>query len=202
MSAMPQIILALLTPFLMTGGAPEALARQAASETIAGRTAPETLLAVAQSTAFALTAIDTLRLSLPPDLSLSMKLRLRGNANALNRSSQRSQPPAETTPVGDPVPAPAEDPTATIAALETAKTLVKQAKPGADAAWAEAMTDVAAEYQAALPSLSPADQQTHLARIGALSKIAATLSKGEAPSLKARLLGSTAIPIPPTIKTP
>jgi uncharacterized protein YoaH (UPF0181 family) len=74
--------------------------------------------------------------------------------------------------------------------------LVKQAKPGADAAWAEAMTDVAAEYQAALPSLSPADQQTHLARIGALSKIAATLSKGEAPSLKARLLGSTAIPIP------
>ena len=191
MSAMPQIVLALLTPFLMTGGAPEALARQAATETIAGHTAPAPLIAVAQSTAFALTAIDTLRLSLPADLSLSMKLRLRGNANALNRSSQRSQPPAEPA-----IAAPAADPAATIAALETAKTLVKQAKPGADAAWAEAMTDVAAEYQAALPSLSPADQQTHLARIGALSKIAATLSKGEAPSLKARLLASTAIPIP------
>jgi hypothetical protein len=46
------------------------------------------LINVAQVVAFAVTAIDNLRLSLPPDLSLSMKLKLRGNANALNRSAR------------------------------------------------------------------------------------------------------------------
>jgi hypothetical protein len=36
-------------------------------------------------------------------------------------------------------------------------------------------------------------RRTHLARIGALSTIASTLGAGQAPPLKARLLGTTAL---------
>jgi hypothetical protein len=62
-----------------------------------------------------------------------------------------------------------------------------------DVAWASAMTDVAAEYTAELPHLSPAQRQTHLARIGALTEISTMLGQGEAPPLKSRLLGSTTL---------
>ena len=45
-------------------------------------------MTIGQILAFALTALDNLRLSMAPDLSLSMKLKLRGNANALNRCAR------------------------------------------------------------------------------------------------------------------
>ena len=128
-----------------------------------------------------------------------MKLKLRGNANALTRSAHRAA--ATTEPQPDPTPEP--DPTEILATLKSAKTLVNQAEPPtkpdrqADLAWAAAMTDVAAEYQAELPSLPPAERRLHLARIAALSKTATTLTKGEAPSLKARLLNTTALPNTP-----
>ena len=54
----------------------------------------------------------------------------------------------------------------------------------ADLAWAAAMTDVATRYSAELPNLPPAQQQPHLARIRALTNIAAMLGKGEAPRSK------------------
>jgi hypothetical protein len=120
-------VLSLLAPFLAAGSITDpALIRLAAAETIAAYNAPspDRLIAIAQTVAFALTSVDNLRLSLPAGLSLSMKLKLRGNANALQRSAQR---------------------------------------------------------------------RTHLARIGALSTIASTLGAGQAPPLKARLLGTTAL---------
>jgi hypothetical protein len=90
-SPLMEFILTLLTPFLMTGGITDIhLARLAANEAIAAYTGetPTQLITIGQILAFALTALDNLRLSLPPDLSLSMKLKLRGNANALNRSAR------------------------------------------------------------------------------------------------------------------
>ncbi|MDB5400232.1 MAG: hypothetical protein JWQ55_2250, partial [Rhodopila sp.] len=82
-SPLMEFILTLLTPFLMTGGITDIhLARLAANEAIAAYTGetPTQLITIGQILAFALTALDNLRLSLPPDLSLSMKLKLRGNA--------------------------------------------------------------------------------------------------------------------------
>jgi hypothetical protein len=196
-----EFVLSILTPFLMTGSITDPdLARRAAAETIAAykAAAQDQLVTIAQIVAFALTALDNLRLSLPPDLSLSMKLKLRGNANALNRASQHAAATLESQQ-------PAPDPTEILTALESAKAIVQQAKatkPATphperdrqiDLAWANAMTDVAAEYTAELPALSPAERQNQLARIGALSKIATSLSSGDAPPLKARLLGTTSL---------
>jgi hypothetical protein len=81
-------ILGLLAPLLMTGSLTDiSLARLAAAEAIAAY-GKGNLMTIGQILAFALTALDNLRLSMPPDLSLSMKLKLRGNANALNRSAR------------------------------------------------------------------------------------------------------------------
>ena len=172
---MLELVLNLLTPFLIAAGLSDpALARQTAKETIAAYKAPDQLLTVAQITTFALAAIDNLRLSLPEDLSLSMKLKLRGNANALNRASQKATASLETKKPQ----APADPPAPT---------------PSQDLAWAAVMTDVATEYTAELPNLSPTQRHTHLARIAALSDTAHALGSGKAPPLKARLLGSTAI---------
>jgi hypothetical protein len=148
---------------------------------------------------FALTSVDNLRLSLPAGLSLSMKLKLRGNANALQRSSQRATATLEAHPQDTEPP----DPTAVLAALETAKTEVRKAQatpptqPSTDRQidlnWAGAMTDIATEFTTELAQMPPAQRRTHLARIGALSTIATTLGAGNAPPLKARLLGTTAL---------
>ena len=88
-----EFVLSLLVPFLTTGSLTDpALARRAAQETIAAYKAAgqDQLVTIAQLVAFALASLDNLRLSMPQDLSLSMKLKLRGTANALNRSSQRA----------------------------------------------------------------------------------------------------------------
>jgi hypothetical protein len=200
-------VISLLTPFLMGAGITDIdLARRAAAETIAayqaaGPSPNNQLVSIAQTVAFALASLDNLRLSMPADLSLSMKLKLRGNANALNRSSRDATTTLDSqrrdTQAAEP------DPTKLLAALEDTKTLVQQARttpPPAnptdreiDLSWASAMTDVATEYTAELAQLQPAQRRTHLARIGALSEIARTLGRGDAPPLKARLLGGTSL---------
>ena len=205
-------VLSLLAPFLAAGSITDpALIRLAAAETIAaynaptpdrpspGHPSPDRLIAIAQTVAFALTSVDNLRLSLPAGLSLSMKLKLRGNANALQRSSQRATATLEAHPQDTEPP----DPTAVLAALETAKTEVRKAQatpptqPSTDRQidlnWAGAMTDIATEFTTELAQMPPAQRRTHLARIGALSTIATTLGAGNAPPLKARLLGTTAL---------
>ena len=187
-------VLNLLTPFLIAGGLTDpALARQAAEQAIA-EAGNHQLLTTTQIVAFALTALDNLRLSLPEDLSLSMKLKLRGNANALNRASQKATATLQTQRHDTPETSP-----------ETAKTRVQQTAPKpanppappenrqTDLAWAAAMTDIATEYTAELPNLPPAQRRTHLAHIGALSETARLLGSGNAPPLKARLLGSTSL---------
>jgi hypothetical protein len=232
-----EFALSLLVPFLTTGSLTDpALARRAAAETIAAYKAAgqDQLVTIAQLVAFALASLDNLRLSMPPDLSLSMKLKLRGTANALNRASQHAT--ATLDRQRRDITSPERDETEILASLEAAKIVVQQALaahppapiatpnhppatpalanpiriPDAaetqrkkihalatdrhiDCAWASAMTDVGAEYTAELPHLTPAQRQTHLARIGALSEISTMLGRGEAPPLKARLLGSTTL---------
>jgi hypothetical protein len=193
--------LSLIAPLLMIGGVTDIdLARKAATETIAAykATGQDQIVSIAQIVGFALVSLDNLRLSVPSDVSLTMKLKLRGNANAMNRASQR----ATATLEGQRREAPVQeaDPVAVIAALEEAKTEVAQAgvgdgsaDRGVDLAWAGAMTEVAAEYAAELAGLAPAQRRTHLARIGALSDIARALGRGEAPALKVRLLGGTTL---------
>jgi hypothetical protein len=207
-------IISLLTPFLMTAGITDiGLARRAVTETIAayqaaGPSRNDQLVSIAQTVAFALASLDNLRLSMPADLSLSMKLKLRGNANALNRSSRDATATLDSQRRDTPAAEPEPDPTKLLAALEDTKTLVRQAEttPPAgpitagpitdreiDLSWASAMTDIATEFSAELPNLQPAQRRTYLARIGALSEIARTLSGPSAPPLKARLLGSTSL---------
>ena len=95
--ALMDILPDLLAPLLMTGAAADPVrARRAAEQAIGQyRTDCRTgtqgeLVTIGQIVAFALTAIDNLRLSMSDDVSMTMKLRLRGNANALNRASLRA----------------------------------------------------------------------------------------------------------------
>jgi hypothetical protein len=103
-----EFVLSLIVPLLMTGCIVDiALARLAALETIAAYKArgQGELVTIAQIVGFALAALDNLRLSTAADLSLTMKLRLRGNANALNRASQRASIALQRPSLGADAPA-------------------------------------------------------------------------------------------------
>ena len=105
------LIVTLLAPmFLLTSGGDIAFARLAAIETVSAYRARShcDLIAIAQIVGCGLVALGSLGLSMADDLSLSMTLRLRGNATALNRTVEharralaQSRPDAET---GDMVP--------------------------------------------------------------------------------------------------
>jgi len=106
-----ECVLGFLTPLLMAGCSCDlGHARMAAIETLASyqaRTQAE-LVKIAQIIGFGLIAMDNLRLSMA-DVSLSMRLRLRGGANALNRSAQQNHRALEKSRCGIPrQPGPAE----------------------------------------------------------------------------------------------
>ena len=87
------IIIDLVTPLLMTAGLTDiSLARIAARQAIEAYRAqaePE-LVSAAQIFGFGICSLDSLRLSARNGASINQKLRLRGNANGLSRSSQRA----------------------------------------------------------------------------------------------------------------
>jgi hypothetical protein len=88
------LIIVLLAPmFLGPSGGDIAYARLAAKETVNAYCARNQadLIAVAQIVAFGLAALGSLSLSLADDIPLSMILRLRGNAVALNRSAEQNR---------------------------------------------------------------------------------------------------------------
>ncbi len=88
------LIVTLLAPMFLgvTGGDP-GLARMAAIETINAYRAQNLsdLIAIAQIIAYGLAALGSLSLSMADDVSLSMTLRLRGNANACTRSAEQNR---------------------------------------------------------------------------------------------------------------
>jgi hypothetical protein len=129
--ALMQFMLGAVTPFLMTGGIADA--DVAARQTImaydpAGH---DQLITVAQIVGFALASLDNLRLSAAADLSAAMKLRLRGNAAALNRVSQRNMGALEAQRHAIEDPTPALDGlarTEALASLEGARNDVESAR--------------------------------------------------------------------------
>ncbi|MDB5399230.1 MAG: hypothetical protein JWQ55_1248 [Rhodopila sp.] len=200
-------ILTILTPLLLTSSLTEAT--RAAHQMIAAYKAAgeDQLINIAQIAGFALTSLDNLRLSAAPDLSLSMKLKLRGNANALNRSSQRStttaaEPQLPKTAAPDDTAAEAE----ALAALEQARIAIKRPNPitpitpqptyqsdqSRETIWANAMTEVAAESARNLAKLPPSQRRAEIIRIGALSEAASHLTRTSA-SNRSTLLTTTAL---------
>ncbi|MDR3532582.1 MAG: hypothetical protein P4L90_18765 [Rhodopila sp.] len=88
------LIVAILAPMFLTASGGDILfARMAALQTVnAYRARTEAdLLAVAHIVAFGLAALGSLSLSMADNLSLSMTLRLRGNAVALNRAAEQNR---------------------------------------------------------------------------------------------------------------
>lgn len=94
------LIVTLLAPmFLGAAGGDIGFARMAAIETVSAYRARNLadLIAIAQIIGYGLAALGSLSLSMADDLSLSMTLRLRGNANALTRSAERNRRALENT---------------------------------------------------------------------------------------------------------
>jgi hypothetical protein len=112
------LIATLLAPiFLGVAGGDTTLARLAVIEIINDYRARNhaDLVAAAQVVAFGLAALGSLSLSMADDLSLSMTLRLRGNAVSLNRSAEQNRRvlreplrdnPTPHHPVTEPEPTP------------------------------------------------------------------------------------------------
>ena len=105
-SILLSLIATLLAPrFLCVTGGDLALAHMAAIETINDYRARNNadLIAIAQIIACGLAALGSLSQSMEDDISLSMTLRLRGNAVALNRSAEQNrrvlQQPIRDTPL-------------------------------------------------------------------------------------------------------
>jgi hypothetical protein len=225
------LIVTLLTPmFLYAGGGDIALARGAAFETINAYCVRDkvSLIAIAKILAFDLATLSSLSLSMADEMSVSLALRLRGNANSLDRAAERNRRMLEQHRCDTTIPAGADGLTeaGVAASIAEAQALVRQARdrtqpviqsaapptvatvtptvatvtptatPAAAssaapvatrtpmpegrrrAAWAEAMTAVAAEFTADMHRLSPAQRAKEMMRAEVLSKTATALMSG------------------------
>jgi len=129
------LLVTLLAPLFFTACSGDLqFARCAALETINTYRARNDidLLTIAQIVAFGLTALGSLGLSLADDLSLSMTLRLRSNAIALNRAAERCQRTLRESQVeaSAPPPPPADpafDEASVIAAVTATRQRVAEA---------------------------------------------------------------------------
>ncbi len=220
------LILALLAPmFLWSTAGDIRLAYAAAAETVNEfRTTNRlSLFTVAKIIAFDIATLSSLSLSMYEETTALLALRLRGNANSLDRSAERSrrlleqesrpgagqskespeaavaeaqrmvseakarvraatsapdaQPDAEPAPVAEAVGVPASAPVPTPPPAGAART----AAEARQAAWADAMTAVAAEFTAGLDTLPSEERWKELARIKALTTASGELSSGAAP---------------------
>lgn len=109
---MPTITNAFLAPlFLIPGISDLAAARDTAASTLAsyGARTDRELRFSALSIAFGLGALEALSKAADPDLPLNHMLRLRGNANALNRAAQQNEARLEKLQKQPPIAAAAED---------------------------------------------------------------------------------------------
>jgi hypothetical protein len=199
-----EFLLGLLAPLLMAGGMTDIhLARLAATEAITAYRVdgPGELVTIGQIVAFALAALDNLRLSMTADLSLSMKLKLRGNANALNRcardntnllqKARRKRPPLKRDMVEQ---AATVEWDATETNAEAAAQVARQetetarAMPPTSAIehqnrlqWASVMKREAERLQANARNIPPAEQRTNSLWIDVLTEVASDLAQGKYP---------------------
>ena len=118
------LIVTLLTQMFLAGaGGNQALARQAAAETLESYSPegglPDVLLA-AELIGFGLAALGSLGLSMANDIPVALALRLRNNANACNRSADNARKALAANrpePVAAPPPPPEPDPEIDMEAL-------------------------------------------------------------------------------------
>ena len=107
------LIVTLIAPiFLGVTAGDVGLARLAALETVNDYRARNNadLIAVAQIVSFGLAALGSLCLSMADDLSLSMILRLRGNAISCNRAAEQNRRARLVHQTADPQPPPPDEP--------------------------------------------------------------------------------------------
>jgi hypothetical protein len=200
-------ILDLLSPLLTTGANPDPCqARDAVAQTIAAYDPrdPLELVNAAQIFGFAVTALDDLRLSAAADLSLPLKLKLRSNANALNRAAhlgskalcnrRRTKPciapgipeqPANVTP-DEPPPSAEAGPASPVAEPRAAVPVPN--RPVAPQAsteqanrmhWAQAMRTHAAELRAGDARRSSSERKTSSLWADVLTSVANELTAAQ-----------------------
>jgi hypothetical protein len=204
------LILALLAPmFLWSTCGDLRLAHIAAAETLREYrvTSRLSLWTVAKIIAFDIATLSSLSQSMHEDVSVTRALRLRGNANSLDRSGERNRRALEaashTAPAGETLDneiARAEQmirdgktqirpvqPAEPEPAAETAPPAAEPA-PGAAApaeppppAWPAAMAAVAEAFTIDLETIPPEQQWGEMARIMAMTTAAADLASGAAP---------------------
>jgi hypothetical protein len=204
------LVVTLLAPmFLLASGGDIMFAHMAALETLNAYQARNhaDLIAIAQIVGCGLAALGSLSLSMTDDLSLSITLRLRGNAVALNRAAEANRRALLITRPQAAPPPPVEefdaadkqheaDVLASVAQMQkrVAETKASPEPPQApptgqppmtekqkQALWAAAMSDVAGEYTASLIHLPPAERKLASRRAAALSSCANQLLTGNAP---------------------
>jgi hypothetical protein len=197
------VVVAFLAPmFLWSTGGNVTFAQLAAIETLDAyrATGPFSLITAARIIAFELAALSSLSQSMAEDLSLSMVLRLRGNANSMDRAAERNRRRLEQ----DCRIAEAELPGEASAAeaVAEAQRMVQEAnariqvaqQPQAPApvaaarapmpeeqrrtAWAGAMAQVAGELTADMAKLPPKQREAEMMRVEALTQTAAALVSG------------------------
>lgn len=199
------LIATILAPiFLLATGGDIAFAQHAALETLNSYRARNQLdlIAIAQIVGCGLAALGSVSRSMEDDLSVSMVLRLRGNAVALNRTIEHARRALERTrrdpQITEPVDLHAE--AAVLSSVADTRNRVQEAKvrphppdpvphpvplSPADqqrqAAWAAAMSDVANEFTASLPNLPPVERKLASLRAAALSSCANQLLSGDVP---------------------
>jgi hypothetical protein len=194
------LIVTLLAPiFLGVTNGDLNLARKAAFDTVATYRATNQadLIAIAQIIGFGLAALGSLSLSMTGDPSPSMVLRLRGNANALNRSAEQNRRALDKRRRETPTPQHdaicAQDIEAVRNAATEAATHVRvvqqPTKPPHPTeptpqhrnqiAWAKAMADVAGEITASLNTLPPTERRQATIEAQALTQAANDLLAGK-----------------------
>jgi hypothetical protein len=192
------LVISLLAPmFLCVTAGDAGMARMAAAETVnAYRVSNHAdLIAVAQIIAFGLAALGSLSLSMADDIALPMTLRLRGNANALNRSAEQNRRLLRETVTDNPTQSEVFLPPAAANLLaaeaearlrepeQTADLAPALARPAATAArtspetrhqqiWASAMIEEAAKITASITHLPPTEHQTARIQAATLSSTA------------------------------
>jgi hypothetical protein len=185
------ILLSLIVAFLtrmfhsVTAGDID-LARLAAIETVNAypTRSQADLIAVAQVIACGLASLGSLSRSMDDDISLSMALRLRGNAVSLSRSAEQHRrtlptaahkPPETAAPPATSTKPPIPPQARTQAATPPIRTMTGQDK---DKMWAAAMIEVAEEFAASIPGLPPEEREMAVRRAAVLNRTADQLKSG------------------------
>lgn len=158
-----------------------ALARRAAQQAIDAYQPQNTyeLIATGQILSFAMAALETLRLAASPDLSPAKTLKLRANANGLNRAARDNTAILDKirqTTAAQAALAAWQQPAATPAAPPPATDF-----PNPNPAWAAAMHRVAARLRANPPPAASIDRTVNALWIDTLNTVAHEIGHAQPP---------------------